>query len=67
MIKIYFIGLAITALYVCICYKISDTKIENADDAKYLLLCFAFWFITMPVIMTRVIFGIYRDCTNQRG
>lgn len=67
MLKIYLIGLAITVLWVCFCWKMSDTKIENLDDVKYLLFCFAFWFITMPVIMTRVVVGICKDCVNQRG
>lgn len=67
MLKIYFIGLAITVLYVCICYKISDTKVENADDVKTLLFVFGFWFFTMPVILSRVICGIYRDVIKQRG
>lgn len=67
MLKIYLIGFAITALYVGICYKISDTKVENLEDALLLLFTFAFWFITMPVILSRVIFGIYRDVVKQRG
>lgn len=67
MLKIYLIGFAITVLYVCICYKISNTKVENIGDALLLLFIFASWFITMPIILAKVIFGIYRDVVQQRG
>lgn len=61
MLKIYLTGLSITMLYVSLSYLLTGTRLKGKNEVLTLLFIFLFWFITLPIIIIKVILMMKGD------